>query len=304
MAVEINKADSAKIIFWNRSTSCYEIEKVYGDAQIRWVYETTLGKKLADFVLSKAWISRLYGVYQSSPLSQRKIRPFIRAFDIRLEEFEDGPFLSFNEFFIRKFKLGSRPFVQAQKRMAAFAEARYLAFEKILPGQKFPVKGKFLSAEAILTRASWAEHFAGGPLLLARLCPTDYHRFHFPDSGRVVESFRLSGPLHSVNPVALQAKNEILATNERQVTILETENFGTLAFVEVGALCVGKIVQTHSDFSKFKRGDEKGYFLFGGSTVIVLGQPGKWKPEYDLLEQTQAGRETLVKLGESVASAS
>jgi hypothetical protein len=100
-----------------------------------------------------------------------------------------------------------------------------------------------------------------------------------------------------VNPVALQAKNEILATNERQVTILETENFGTLAFVEVGALCVGKIVQTHSDFSKFKRGDEKGYFLFGGSTVIVLGQPGKWKPEYDLLEQTQAGRETLVKLG-------
>jgi phosphatidylserine decarboxylase len=302
VSIEINKADSSQIVFWSREKASYEVEKVYGDGPLRWVYQTALGQKLADLVLSKTWVSQVYGAYQSSGLSRRKIAPFIRTFEIKMEEFDRGPFSSFNDFFIRQFKSGARSFVQDQHRMAAFAEARYLAFEKIHLEQKFPVKGKFLNAEALLAGTHWVERFAEGPLLLARLCPTDYHRFHFPDSGKVIESFRLSGRLHSVNPLALQARNDIFATNERQVTILETQNFGTLAYIEVGALCVGKIVQTHSGSKSFGRGEEKGYFLFGGSTVIVLGEAGRWKPDADLLDQTQKGRETLVRLGDSVAS--
>jgi len=290
------------ILYWNRKTSQEEVEQVYGDAALRWVYGTKPGQKLADGFLSKAFLSQLYGAYQSSPLSGHKVLPFIKEFRIPMEEYEEGPFETFNDFFIRKFKPSSRPFVQSPGELPAFAEARYLAYEKILPEQKFPVKGSQLSANALLGSEEKAKPFQGGPLLLARLCPTDYHRFHFPDSGEILESYTIHGKLHSVNPMALRYKDEIFATNERQVSILQTRGFGKLAYIEVGALCVGKIVQSHKD-KKFERGDEKGYFLFGGSTVIVLGEPGAWKPDEDLLKQSSKNRESLVRLGEKVGTA-
>ena len=112
---------------------------------------------------------------------------------------------------------------------------------------------------------------------------------------------RIHGRFHSVNPFALHRRPDILATNERQVSILATENFGTLAMVEVGAMNVGLMVQTHPRGEPFRRGDEKGYFCFGASTVIVFGQPMTWLPVGDLLEQTETGRETIVRLGEEVA---
>jgi len=286
---------------WNRKEGKVEIEKVYGDFALKLAYETIVGQKIANSVLTKPKLSEIYGKYQSSRLSQRKIQPFVQEFQIPMDEFEDGPFESFNEFFIRKFKPGARSFVDGPHDMAAFAEARYFAYEKITPEQTVPVKGKFLSAEGLLGDSIRAHAFEKGPMLLARLCPTDYHRFHFPDAGKLVERYRVAGDLHSVNPLALKYKQDILIANERQVSILETQNFGRLAYIEVGALCVGKIVQTYSPTRVFQRGDEKGYFLFGGSTVIVLGEPNAWKPDADLLEQTQHGRETLVRLGDGVA---
>jgi phosphatidylserine decarboxylase len=167
--------------------------------------------------------------------------------------------------------------------------------------QTFPVKEAHLSAIMVLGSEERARPFLGGPLFIARLCPTDYHRFHFPDDGRILFHARVPGPLHSVNPVALQYKSDILMTNERQVSILETKNFGKLAYVEVGALLVGKIKQTHPQDQEFRRGGEKGYFEFGGSTVLLFGEPGRWKPDADILDQSRNGRETLVRLGERIA---
>lgn len=141
-------------------------------------------------------------------------------------------------------------------------------------------------------------------MLLARLCPVDYHRFHFPDGGRVRESYHVSGRLHSVNPAALKYRGDIFATNERQVSLFESLHFGRLALIEVGALCVGKIVQTYEGSEAVRRGQEKGYFLFGGSTVIVLGEKGAWSPDADILEKTEQGLETWVKLGEGLAGRS
>lgn len=303
MSVELS--GSSPILIWNRKEGHEEVEKVYGDSVVRWIYGTKPGQVLADSVLSKAWLSELYGSYQSSALSRHKVEPFIRDFQIPMDQYESGPFQTFNDFFIRKFKPDARPVVQEPELMPAFAEARYLAYERIRPEQTFPVKGTFLSAKALLDNVGLAQIFEGGPLLLARLCPVDYHRFHFPDSGEVTKAYSVRGGLHSVNPLALQYRGDIFATNERQVSILETQNFGKLAYIEVGALCVGRIVQTHRrqpEFPKFERGVEKGYFLFGGSTVIVLGEPGRWRPDQDLLDQTEAGRETLVRLGDRVAS--
>ncbi len=295
-------ATESRILFWNRKESREEVEQVYGDGVLRWAYGTKLGQQLVDRVLSKPWVSQIYGAYQASSLSGHKVKPFVKKFQIRMDEFEDVNFKTFNDFFIRKFKPGLRSFVQKPSEMPAFSEARYYAFEEILSEQKFPVKGTALSAAALLGSEEKAKPFHGGALLLARLCPTDYHRFHFPDSGKVLESYTLHGNLHSVNPIALQYKENVFITNERQVSILETQNFGKLAYIEVGALCVGKIVQTHRPDTSFRRGDEKGYFLFGGSTVIVLGEPGAWTPDADLLAQTLRGRETWIQLGERVAS--
>ena len=120
--------------------------------------------------------------------------------------------------------------------------------------------------------------------------------FTIRTTGAFSRAIALTVLYHSVNPVALKSKSDVLATNERHITILDTKNFGKLAYVEVGAMCVGRIVLTHTE-GEFLRGDEKGYFLFGGSTVVVLGQRGVWQPDAELLEQTSRKRETLVRLG-------
>lgn len=286
------------IKIWNRSENREEIEKVYGSQWVKRLYGNSAGRWITDQFLAGRWVSKLSGLYESSSRSRNKIAPFIQEFSIKMSEFEEGPFESFNDFFIRRFKPGMRPMCTG---MPAFAEARYLAFEKVDQDRTYPVKGLSLSPVRLLGSLERAQSFLGGAMLIARLCPTDYHRFHFPDSGVIRDHYRLSGKLHSVNPLALQHRNDILVINERHVTLLDTENFGQLAYVEVGALCVGKIVQTHPLQGTFVRGEEKGYFLFGASTVIVMGQPGAWKPAADLLERTAQGQEVFVKLGDAVA---
>ena len=219
---------------------------------------------------------------------------------------EDGrtnldPYSTFNNFFIRRFKEEARTFEKEANLLPAPCEARYFGFESLKDEDTIPVKGRFWSPKALLNSEKWASEFEQGPALLARLCPVDYHRFHFPDDGEVLDSFRVSGKFHSVNPLALKANDKIFQENERQVSILETKNFGKLAYIEVGAMMVGKIVQTYEGNS-FTRGQEKGYFLFGGSTVIVFGQKGLWKPDQDILEKTSDSMETYIKLGSSIAS--
>ena len=122
-----------------------------------------------------------------------------------------------------------------------------------------------------------------------------------PDNGKVIDHYPVHGRYDSVNPLALKLKNDIFIANERHVTLLQTENFGRLAYVEVGAICVGKIVQSHRWSKPFLRGEEKGYFLFGGSTVVLLGEKGAWKPSKDVVENTKNNIETYVTLGDEIA---
>jgi phosphatidylserine decarboxylase len=299
-----------EINYFNRVSNSLEKEKVYGDKFVEWLYQSESGKALSS-VVCKAPISKLYGALQSSSWSQKKITPFIHNFKIPIDDYlpEEGrdnqsPYSSFNQFFIRKFKSGKRPFVENSSELAAFSEARYFGYHSVSNDEKVPVKGTFLKPKELINNSKWDSTFFEGPLLLARLCPVDYHRFHYPDDCTVIEDYRVPGLLHSVNPLALKSKPDILISNERHVTILETKNFGKLAFIEVGAICVGKIIQTKplTKGQSFKRGDEKGYFLFGGSTVIVIGEKGRWIPSDDILKNTQNGIETYLHLGMTVAN--
>ncbi len=283
-----------------------EVETVYGDFWVKWLYKSTFGRKLSH-LLCKTTLSKLCGLFQGSILSKNKISAFVEKFNINMQEFlpeekgtAEAPYSSFNQFFIRRFRPSIRFFVKESTKMPAPCEGRYLGFEIITEDQTVPVKGKYLMAGAVLQKKEWQDFFDGGPIYIARLCPVDYHRFHYPDNGEVLDYYRVPGELHSVNPLALKYKADILSTNERQVTILQTQNFGKIAYIEVGAICVGKIVQT-SGLKKFKRGEEKGYFLFGGSTVIVMGEKGKWTPSDDVRENSKRGIETYLHLGTEIA---
>lgn len=288
-----------EIKYYNRSKKSFEIEKVYGDEVISWLYGSKMGQ-IFSHVASMSFLSKFYGNLQSIKSSAKKIPTFIKNFDIQMDDYVDEEYKSFNQFFIRKFKEGKRSFSSDPAIMSAPCEARYFALKSISEDSLVPVKGKYLLPAQLLNNKKWEETFEGGPLVVARLCPVDYHRFHFPDAGKVLDQYRVHGKLHSVNPVALKFKEDIFATNEREVSILETENFGKIAYVEVGATMVGKIVQSHTG-ETFKRGEEKGYFLFGGSTVIIIGEKGKWVPESDILNYSKDKIETYLQLGESLA---
>jgi len=293
-----------ELVYFNRSTNSKEVELVYGDGAIKFVYDNWLGKLFAPIVASKL-LSQVYGRYQDRNVSGNKVAPFVESFGIDLSIYKAGSvpaeekqdsYKTFNEFFIREFEDGQRRFVDEIDKMPAFCEARYFGHDEIHDDVKIPVKGKLLNASDLLGGSEWSETFAGGPLLIARLCPVDYHRYHYPLKGKTLDSFAISGQYHSVNPLALKSKPEIFIINERRASILETENFGKLAYIEVGAAMVGKIVQSHDESKSHEQGDEKGYFLFGGSTVILLGEKGKWSPSSDIIENTQAGIETYLHL--------
>ena len=296
-----------EIKFYDRENAVISKESVYGQKGVELLYGTKIGKLLANG-LAGSLVTKIYGSQQDTVNSKKKIKPFIKNFNINMDEYlpEDGrtnldPYSTFNNFFIRRFKEEARTFEKEANLLPAPCEARYFGFESLKDEDTIPVKGRFWSPKALLNSEKWASEFEQGPALLARLCPVDYHRFHFPDDGEVLDSFRVSGKFHSVNPLALKANDKIFQENERQVSILETKNFGKLAYIEVGAMMVGKIVQTYEGNS-FTRGQEKGYFLFGGSTVIVFGQKGLWKPDQDILEKTSDSMETYIKLGSSIAS--
>jgi phosphatidylserine decarboxylase len=300
---------SNEIKFFNRGQNKYEVEKVYGDKAIQFIYTNPIGKVVSS-IISRSPLSKVYGKAQDSYLSKNKVRPFIKDFNIPIDDYLPGTdpakdirdsYKNFNEFFIRQFAEGKRPFVKGSE-LGGFAEARYVGFDSMTPEEKFPVKGEFLNSHDLLKNTKWGDTFKEGPLLIGRLCPVDYHRYHYPDSGKTLDSYTINGDYYSVNPLALKFKGDIFIKNERRVSILETENFGKLAYIEVGATMVGKIVQSHNEDEDFKRGEQKGYFLFGASTVVVLGEKGKWVPSKDITENTQKGLETYVQLGDQLGN--
>lgn len=297
----------SSIVFIDGATGKKQVEKVYGGAWVEWLYRSPMGK-LMGYLTSWHCFSKLYGGYQNLSLSRRKIAPFIKQFAIPMDEFlpaegrtTQAPYRSFNEFFTRRFRPNARHFC-LEEEFPAPCEGRYLGYQEVSPQLTFPVKGQYLNYEKLLANQQWASVFAGGPLFIARLCPVDYHRFHFPDDGKYLDFYHISGQLHSVNPVALQSKGDIFITNERHISILELNHFGKMAFIEIGATCVGKIKQLHPLHQEFNRGDEKGMFLFGGSTMIGIGQPGKWHLDQALLRHTGQHLETYIQLGLRLAS--
>jgi phosphatidylserine decarboxylase len=264
-------------------------------------YESRPRSSLKQILESHPLYDWFLAAYQDSRRSAKKIEPFIRKHHIDMSEFEPVIYRSYAEFFERRLRPGVRTFPKAADEMGACAEARYFGWERLDPEQQFPVKGASLNAEKILGDKKLVARFIDGPTLLVRLSPVDYHHVHYPDDGTTSAHYRRGSRLWTVNQNALRNMPDILFRNERHISILDTNNFGTLGFVEIGALSVGRIVQVHPTGTPYARGEEKSLFRFGGSAIVVFGEARAWRPWEDVLENTREGVETLLRLGEPVA---
>ena len=295
------------IFFLDRTTKKVLEEKVYGQFSLQLLYGEKFLSRFLSFVLLPFLVcsplfSRFYGFVQKSRWTQKKIKPFIQEFQIEEGEFLHplSSFGSFNDFFIRKLKLESRPVASGRDVVILPADGRYLVCPQMNLSDGFVVKGKKFCLETLLQSKDLAERYIRGSLVIARLCPTDYHRFHFPVHCIPSKATPIKGELHSVNPIALYKNIEIFAENKRQITSLQTQNFGEVLFIEVGALCVGAIHQTFSPGESYAKGDEKGYFSFGGSSLLLLFEPGRIQFDQDLIEASLDRIETKGLMGQSL----
>ncbi|XZE20227.1 archaetidylserine decarboxylase [Pirellulaceae bacterium SH449] len=293
-----------EIHFFDRYSRTIKTEKVYGDRALRWIYSTVLGRISLNLLVKRAIFSRWYGWKMDHASSREKIGPFIEQFELDPDEFAEEwrDFKSFNEFFYRRLKPDARPIDRDPNSIVFPADGRHLCIPDLSHTDGLFVKGQMFRLEELLGSTELANRYSRGSLLLSRLCPVDYHRFHFPAEGQVGESRLIKGPLFSVNPIALRQNIRILATNKRSITELESERFGKVLLIEVGATCVGSICQTYRAGTTARKGDEKGYFKFGGSSTITIFEPGVMRFDDDLIEHSAQLREVFGRMGDRIGS--
>ncbi|MGL5822663.1 MAG: phosphatidylserine decarboxylase [Sarcina sp.] len=287
---------------YNRKLKNYEYEKVAGLNYINWSYGSPVGKGLVELFIKKKMFSRLYGLYCSSKLSKKKIPKFVDKFDIDTELMEKdiSEFKNFNDFFARKLLDEARPITANKNQLISPGDGRLFAYENINMNNIVQVKGFTYSLRELIGNDLVAKEFEGGTCLILRLCPTDYHRFHFIDDGTCGKSNKIKGAYYSVNPIALEKVPNLFCKNKREWSMFKTENFGNVITMEVGATCVGTIIQTYSPFKHVKKGEEKGFFKFGGSTTILFFKKNIIKIDEDIIRETKKGIECLVSMGEII----
>jgi len=294
----------APIEIFNRHTGEVETEQVYGEPFLRWIYGHPLGRAALHTLVKRAGFSQFYGWLMDSERSRDLIEPFIAQYRLDPSDFADAPaaFTSFNDFFHRRLREGVRPVDPDPDTVVFPADGRHLAVPDVGAMAGFFVKGQTFDLPALLGDAALAERFARGTLVLSRLCPVDYHRFHFPVCGVPGTPRRHDGPLYSVSPLALRQRLAYLWENKRVLTRVQTQRFGLVLVLEIGATNVGTIVQTFRPGLPVAKGAEKGYFRFGGSSVITLFEPGRLELAPDLLRESARHRELYALVGSAMGS--
>lgn len=269
---------------------------------LQFLYGCVPGRVLLRLLRAR-WVSYTVGAYMNSPLSSGRAKRTARTWKVDPAQFEGDIFRSYNAFFTRKRRASFSPANAEENALLSPADSR-LTIVPLQEGTAFPVKqapytvAQLLGNDAEARRE--AKRYENGYAFVFRLSVEDYHRYAYPDDGVERKHWFLRGTLHTVNPIALE-KLPVFHRNCREITLLDCKHFGRIAFVEVGAMLVGKIVNRHP--KEFSRGEEKGYFEFGGSTVVLLVGPGKVLPERNLLLNSLAGKETYVRLGQAVGRA-
>ena len=280
---------------YDRKTGTYEEIVQYGAGKLDFLYNNPVGRIFLGIAVSP-FVSNIYASKNAKKSSVKKIPAFIKEHNIDMSDFEDREYKSFTDFFTRKIRYGKRPVDMTPGALISPADSKLLVYE-IEKDTSMRIKGRTYTVDEILADAENAKEFAGGYALVFRLTVDDYHRFCYPDKGCLISKRFIKGKLHTVSPVSKNHK--IYMENTRLVNLLKTEKFGTIAYIEVGAMLIGRIVDNGTDV--FEKGQEKGYFEPGGSTVILLVK--NVEIDKDIMEQSASGIETKVRYGERIGRA-
>jgi len=290
------------IKYLNRSTGKVEVEHVYGEKWLKFTYNHFLGRFFLWFLAKRKVFSFWYGVSANNPKSKQKILPFIQKFKVDESEFLEptSSFSTFNEFFYRRLKPSARPIASSNAAVIFPADGRHFGFQNVSNIKSIFVKGQHFDLSTLFGSKERALPYENGSLIISRLCPVDYHRFHFPCDGTFQTADLINGKLFSVNPIALRKKISIFWENKRYLSYLESESFGTVAQFAIGATCVGTVTYTGNKETFVKKGDELGFFSFGGSCILTLFEKDKILLNQDLIETSKNEIELYAKMGEQM----
>lgn len=266
------------------------------DNILHFLYCTIPGRAVLK-VLIRPNISKKVGKFLDSPLSVGLIDPFIRQNGIDISEYEEQVWHSYNEFFVRKIQKDKRPIDRIPEHLISPCDSAATIYP-LQDGTHFTIKRSEYDVRRLLFSKRLAKKYQGGTAVVLRLDVTDYHRYCYVDAGRLSDYRRIVGDLHTVKPIANDYV-PVYHENTREYCMLHSKNFGDVIVMEVGALMVGRIVN-HYNHRYVKRGQEKGRFEFGGSTIVLLFEKDAIEWRKDLLERSKKGMETPVKMGEMI----
>ena len=277
-----------------RQEKCFTEDRQYGGKSLERLYNTWYGRVLSKFILLPVF-STLATSKDRRRSSVKRIAPFIEEYKINMSDFEERDCSSFADFFTRKIKPGKRPVDPDHSVIIAPADSKVLCYD-IGEDLKFTVKGSVYTPDEIVGNKIDLSGFAGGKCLVFRLSMDDYHHYCHIDSGKITDSFEIKGKLHTVSSIS--SKYKIYKENHRIVNVIDTDHFGRIIYIEVGALLVGRIKNNGLDV--FEKGQEKGYFEQGGSTVVIFFEKGRIDVDPDIAEMSGNGIETKVRMGERI----
>ena len=289
----------------NRVTGAVEEEKVFGDHVLKFLYghsfwSKIFGRPLCFLIARIPLFSFLFGWWHQRSFTKRKIKPFIQKYHINYSDFLEriDQFHSFNDFFIRKLKPEARSIFPGNEIAVMPSDGRYFFFENLTQTDGFVVKGAKFNLQSLLQNPHLSAKYEQGTMIMARLCPTDYHRFHFPVDCVPGQTHLINGSLYSVNPWATAQDISIFTKNRRTLCELSSDQFGKVIFMEIGATCVGSIHQTYIPATRQLKGAEKGFFSLGASSLIILFEPKRLILDPDLIKGSARRLEMLCLMGQ------
>ena len=269
-------------------------DRQYGGRSLERLYNTWYGRVLSKFILLPVF-STMATSKDRRRSSVKKIAPFVEEYKINMDDFKEREYDSFSDFFTRSIKPGRRPVDYAPSAVISPADSKVLCYD-IGDDLKFTVKGSVYTPDEIVGSSIGLGRFAGGKALIFRLSMDDYHHYCHIDSGRMESSVEIKGKLHTVSSIS--SKYKIYKENHRIVNVLDTDHFGKVIYIEVGALLVGRI--KNNGMTEFEKGSEKGYFEQGGSTIVLFFEKDMINVDPDILEMSGNGIETKVRMGERI----
>ena len=292
------------IQYFDRKEGKPRTERIYASGFLFWAYNTRTGQWARNLIFRRKIISSLYGWLHNLRWSRRKIKSFVQKVDVNLDELERPleDFSSFNAFFTRKIDLSRRPMIYDPHVCIAPVDGKVLVYPAVKPNMTFRIKRSTFNLRRFLGSDGLSEQFAGGSMVISRLSLADYHHIHFPDSGIPHHAISIPGHYNAGGPYSLHTLLPFYTENHRMMSLFDSDHFGQMLIVEIGALTVGSIQQRFLPDVRVIRGERKGYFELGGSTVVMLFQKGMIDLDEDLRTNTRKDIETSVRFGDSIGN--